>query len=56
MKKYNVKNTAVLLQDNLDDSKNSIYFQRNAFGIPWLWNHAQVNYWHCKCLCRFIDK
>ena len=44
MKKYNVKNTAVLLQDNLDDSKNSIYFQGNAFGIPWLWNHAQVNY------------
>ena len=27
MNKYNFENTAVLLQDNLDDDRNSIYFQ-----------------------------
>ena len=27
MNNYNLKNTAVLPQDNLDDDRNSIYFQ-----------------------------
>ena len=27
MNKYNLKNTAVLLQDNLDDDRNYVYFQ-----------------------------
>ena len=33
MNKYNLRNTTVLLQDNLDDYINSIYFQRFSVAV-----------------------
>ena len=33
MNKYNLKNTAVLLQDNLDDDRNSIHFQLYSLNL-----------------------
>ena len=33
MSKYNLKNPAVLLQDNIDDERNSIYFQWSSLAL-----------------------
>ena len=36
MSKYNLKNTAVLLQDNLNRYRNSIYFQRYSLALNFI--------------------